>query len=318
MSGGRDQAGVALLSSGSALVFGGSNEGGQLWSAESYDRTSKRWTQANPLQGYGTSPSFYARNAAVVLPSGKVLVALPGFFDVYDPTTHSWYLTGLLSQAGAYDHAVAVLPSGKVIVAGGGTAAAEIYEVGKDPWPIGAMNTVRSNHTATTLPSGKVLVAGGWNNVDGQVATAELYDPVTERWTRTASMLSRRTMHTATLLPSGKVLVVGGGDPSFEELYDPTTETWTATWSMAEPRDSHTATLLPSGRVLVAGGADIDYVPLASAELYDPATGLWSRTGSMATARMEHTAVLLPTGEVLIAGGTDGIIVLQSAELYQP
>jgi hypothetical protein len=39
----------------------------------------------------------------------------------------------------------------------------------------------KAAHTATMLPNGKVLLAGGYN-----LATAELYDPMTGTWTNTA------------------------------------------------------------------------------------------------------------------------------------
>jgi hypothetical protein len=57
----------------------------------------------------------------------------------------------------------------------------------------------------------------------------------------------------------------------------------------------------------------------------DPFT--FSYTGSLITARVHHTATLLPSGKVLVVGGenlpvpgssTDNLIVLASAELYDP
>ncbi len=138
----------------------------------------------------------------------------------------------------------------------------------------------REFQTATLLPDGKVLVTGGYNSVSGFLASTELYDPASERWSSTARMNTPRWWHTATLLPNGTVLVAGSEDvgqagakpnasnvPASAELYDPATGTWTTTGSMITGRWVHTATLLTNGKVLVAGGYP---GPLASAELYDP------------------------------------------------
>ena len=80
--------------------------------------------------------------------------------------------------------------------------------------------------TAALLPGGTVLVAGG--DVDGPVASAELYDPRSRTWTTIATMTEPRWYHTATLLQDGTVLVTGSGAPTQDgpdsaaaELYDP-------------------------------------------------------------------------------------------------
>jgi N-acetylneuraminic acid mutarotase len=194
----------------------------------------------------------------------------------------------------------------------------------------GSLATARYGHTATSLPNGKVLVVGGYVEGQGDLATAELYDPASGTWTSTGSLATARDGHTATLLLNGKVLVAGGEsgfhNATTAELYDPTSGTWTTTGSVA-PGYRHTATLLPNGKVLVAGGFAIDFGygggSHAGAALYDPAGGTWTTTGQLATARDAHTATLLPNGKVLVAGGNNnqlfgGLGPLASAELYDP
>jgi hypothetical protein len=190
------------------------------------------------------------------------------------------------------------------------------------------MVVARSRHTATLLPSGKVLIAGGLGNSGGDVAIAELYDPVAGTFTATGSLLTPVQFHTATLLPNGEVLIAGGRDDlesfnsvAIAELYDPVARTFAATGSLALAREQHTATLLPNGQVLVAAGGDVSAGEqlLSSAELYNPATGTFTATGDLATARADHTATLLPTGQVLVAGGIGlGYVAISSSEMYDP
>jgi hypothetical protein len=95
----------------------------------------------------------------------------------------------------------------------------------------GSLATARYSHTATLLPNGKVLVAGG-AGASGTLASAELYDPASDRWTATGSLATARNNYTATFLPNGKVLVAGGyigSSLASAELYDPASGTWTAT-----------------------------------------------------------------------------------------
>jgi Galactose oxidase, central domain/IPT/TIG domain len=179
----------------------------------------------------------------------------------------------------------------------------------------GNMTTARSGHSATLLASGKVLIVGG-----GDDASAELFDPATEKFAPTGSLSTPRYGASANLLADGRVLIAGGfgttAGPdghlprlSSAELYDPQTGNFSATGSMTVGRILHTATLLNDGRVLIAGGTDESGgggAATASAELYDPVTGTFTTTGSMLSERAQHTATLLPSGEVLIAGGWNG------------
>ncbi len=78
------------------------------------------------------------------------------------------------------------------------------------------------------------MLVAGTENVDGAdlavdgngiPASAELYDPVSGKWTLTGSMVYGRWNHTATLLLNGDVIVSGGsgfsdgGFLSSAELY---------------------------------------------------------------------------------------------------
>jgi hypothetical protein len=213
----------------------------------------------------------------------------------------------------------------------------------------------RFRPTATLLPTGQVLVTGGYT--PGQTTSAELYDPVTERWRYTGSLIRARADHTATLLPNGFVLIAGGHGESVyrTELYDPATEMWSSSGSTTTVSSWHTATLLPDGKVLAIGNRSCTKVaelynpasgswsatpapPVygcaesatllasgevlvtdgAKAQLYDPATGQWRTTAAPRLVGARHTLTLLPNGQVLAAGGQVDDFSVDGAELYDP
>jgi hypothetical protein len=188
---------------------------------------------------------------------------------------------------------------------------------------VASLRAARSVHTVTALSSGQVLVVGGMASGGGHLASAELFDPATNRVETVASMATTRSGHTATLLSDGRVLIVGGYNGEYVnsvEVYNPAARRFTRTGDLVEGRSGHTATLLANGRVLITGGVGRGWTFLSSAELYDPATGTSAPTRSMASPRESHTATLLADGNVLIIGGHNGrrqaMEVYASAELY--
>src|SRR5262249_27520786 len=67
-------------------------------------------------------------------------------------------------------------------------------------------------HTGTLLPDGNVLLAGGTIPEGPYVSnTAGLFDPVTDTFVVTGSMLAERASHSATLLPNGEVIAAAMG-----------------------------------------------------------------------------------------------------------
>jgi hypothetical protein len=216
-----------------------------------------------------------------------------------------------------------LLPDGQVLVAGGSgssfaLASAELYNPATGTWSVtGSMHQGRSgvagdgDPSATLLPDGQVLIAGGEDAKFNPLASAELYNPATGKFTPTGSMTVPRAGQSATVLNNGQVLIAGGtGATAAAELYNPATGKFTATGSMSAPRGGNDATLLPGGDVLVTQGSAAGLF----AERYDPATGQWSNASTglptciyTMECRADSTATLLPTGNVLVAGGFVGL-----------
>lgn len=361
---------ASLLPNGLVLVTGGvasARAGAQsLASAELYDPQQDRWLPTGSL-GDGRM-----HHTATVLANGQLLVvggetSLGGgsrslaSAELFDPATNSWRPAGQLTLARG-GHSATLLPDGRVLVIGGESdrdapigarPAAEVYDPATNEWtPLQPMATdgatsantsfSRRHHTATMLANGRLLIAGGEPSraTDGGadlLATAGVYDPSANTWTRTGDLTAGRGGHTATLLPDGKILVVGGQTggargyraefaasrraPGTADLFDPATNQWSPAAAPVEERSSHTATALGDGRLLVVGGdgqTGADVAPLASAERYDPAAGVWT-SFRMTTPRSRHAAVLLPDGTVLVTGGASGKDGVQAtAERFLP
>ena len=348
MTHGRSDHTATALADGRVLVVGGYWSSLPIALAEVYDPATDSFTAT------GSLPTARAWGTATRLSDGRVLYAGgdPGAWDLsagmlasaelYDPRTGTFTPTGSMAT-GRNLHTATVLRDGRVLVTGGSDgphhalASAELYDPKTGTFsPTGSMKTARSFHTATLLADGRVLVTGGsavgWLASPGDfLATAEVYDPTTGRFSPTGSMTGERVFHTATLLADRRVLVTGGAyrpatDTTYSlasaELYDPKTGTFSPTGSMADLRTFHEATLLADGRVLVTGGDADGWTYsgsyLASAEIYDPKTGVFTSTGPMADTITSHTATLLPDGRVLVAGGFDGKADLATTELYDP
>ncbi|MER5711944.1 kelch repeat-containing protein [Streptomyces sp. NPDC002122] len=242
----------------------------------------------------------------------------------------AWAATGELPFAGFWGQpadAVVLLGDGRVLLAGGEdgrrapTAVTAVYDPAAGTWSAaGSMWTPRRLHTLTPLGDGRVLAVGGiGHGPDGPaegLATAEIHDPATGRWTPTGGLLQARFSHSATRLPDGRVLVAGGATarpgPSpytlrTAELYDPVTGQWTPARPMTDARFGHPAVRLGDGRVLVVGGVLSvgrgRYGALGYCETYDPGGGVWTPVGTLASSRKGHQATLLPDGGVLVTGG---------------
>jgi hypothetical protein len=294
----------------------------------------------------GSMHAPHTEGRATLLQTGQVLVtgansgggapALPSP-ELYNPAAGAWTVTGQMNTP-RIDATATLLPDGQVLAAGGAgasfaLASAELYNPATGTWSVtGSMHQGRSgvagdgDPSATLLPDGQVLVAGGEDAKFNALASAELYNPATGKFTPTGSMTTPRAGQSATLLPDGQVLIAGGtGATAAAELYNPATGKFTATGSMSGARTGNIGTLLPDGDVLVTGAASSGLF----AERYHPATGQWSNASTglgtcrpNAACREHSTATLLGTGNVLVAGGFVGLFqnlaTTAGAMLYHP
>ncbi|MFA5856266.1 MAG: S8 family serine peptidase [Candidatus Pacearchaeota archaeon] len=216
------------------------------------------------------------------------------------------------------------LNDGRVLVTGGQKDAsyisiAEIYNPATNSFSSintsGCASTIgRRAHTSTLLTDGNILIAGGYSS-SSITKTAEIFNPITNCFSRVGDLKETKAVHADTLLSDGKVLITGGNNRR-AELYDPNNKTFSYTiGNMSFARSGHSAVLLNSGEVLITGGQFLN-----SAEIYNPITGLFrNTTGIMTSARYGAASYLMEDGRVMIFGGlSDYNVELNTVEIYDP
>jgi hypothetical protein len=292
------------------------------------------------------------RPTTTLLPNGGVLIA-GGLITTTDTNAACVWFEGVgggnawtpgsgdsISETGNLtthrDASTATLMgNGLVLIAGGASqgrvlGTGELYNPATGTFAAihAPMTITRYHHTATLLPNGTVLIVGGNDQTNSNtLATAEIYDPVANKFTATSGggLNVARAYHAATVLPDGNVLITGGVDEAGQplqsaEIYDLVDQTfYLVAQPMIQTRSQHTSTLLANGTVLLAGGA-ITNGWLNESEIFDPTAGgtvsnddtagtftlTTNAAGSVVLnyKRDRHNALLVADGMVVAAGGT--------------
>ena len=188
-----------------------------------YDAQTNSWRDLTTAQ---KQLPLYPRT--FLAPDGAV-VSLSNYNDTTDRLdttgTGQWSYVDQTLDNNLHNYGPAVMyDAGKVAYIGGGnnpTANISLIDLGESSpsWRYGAdsMAQPRRQNDATILADGTVLITGGssvtgWNDPNGRISVAEIWDPVTEQVTQVAaaSDVYRGYHTTATLLPDGRVLITGG------------------------------------------------------------------------------------------------------------
>jgi hypothetical protein len=253
MSVGRCAHSLVKRANGQALATGGYDSSyTDLGSTETFDAATGRWVAGPSLR----SPRSY--HESTLLTNGEVLVAggsqLPS--ERLNSRGSSWQSAAAL-PASFFGHTLTSLPGAKAVVVGGESVLT--YTASLNIWsPVTtAPKVARYEHQTTVLKDGRLLIT------QGGTPSADLYDAVSNAWTKLGGMSTPRSSHTATVMPDGRVLIVGGYSSSLS--IDVNTETFNPTWGTFAPapelsagRVGHIAASLPNGSILIAGGFDLD------------------------------------------------------------
>lgn len=160
------------------------------------------------------------------------------------------------------------LPDGRVAAFGGHSFnfyrsnTADIYNPATNTFSQLTMQDYRDFAAIATLQNGKIFIAGGMSSDlgVGQLASTEIFDPVTNTFTAGPNMNNIKTMAQAATLTNGKVLIVGcwysTASASVAELFDPNLNTVTSTGSVIQARAYPVVVALSNGDALVFGGSD--------------------------------------------------------------
>lgn len=163
----------------------------------------------------------------------------------------------------------------------------------------------------TLLRNGRVLIAGGeydGNNVQAEVATAAIYDPVADTWTAIGHPTGWTQIGDApsAILADGRVLL-GDINGKRSAIYDPVANTWTAAATKDDARcTEETWVILPDQSILAI---ECDNQP--KAEKYIPAADKWVSAGTTPTTLVDTlsdevgAAIVLPDGRAFCIGATN-------------
>ncbi|MGZ8181375.1 MAG: kelch repeat-containing protein, partial [Methylobacter sp.] len=323
---------ATLLSDGRLMISGGLNADGMpLNSVEIWNPSSNTWSAGKPL--------IYPlqAHASSLLASGNVLVM--GGLTLKDmaaeramlwsKASEEWRPAGLIDipMYNRHYNRITLVP-----LADGSARAFTNYNIlqwqpAKAPTNSYPPYGERDVYASTLLNDGRILLTGGLMVSLGSshgaesppMDAAEIYDPVSNRFTATGRMNQSRFMHSAIALDNGDVVVAGGWvrtdeikfrrAANFPEVWNAKTGTWSMIQAIHfEAYDWVHLGRLQDGRVLFFASNETEEATspkLAEyrAWLWDPQTGLVESKQVPMKAHSGAAIAILPDGRVMRVGG---------------
>jgi hypothetical protein len=209
---------------------------------------------------------------------------------------------------------------GALLLLGAGGEAFRVDLASGAPTPLEARDAPRVPRRGAALSElgERLLLSGGSEDGGaGALATAELFDPVLERFTGEMVGLARpRARHAAVTLPGGSSLLIGGESEagaalgSVEVVSPGAGRAPRAYELLADARIAPRAVLLGQDRVLVGGGYRRDAsgtaLPVASVEILHTDVSLAGEaTTTLAPGALDRAFAALGPGSALAVGGCE-------------
>ncbi|XP_016663694.1 kelch-like protein 3 [Acyrthosiphon pisum] len=164
-----------------------------------------------------------------------------------------------------------------------------------------------------------IYAVGGYNDREGDLTSAEVFDSNTSAWYMISSMLTIRSLFAVGVL-NDLLYVVGGFDQSRQaldtvECYNPSYDMWSQVANMRVCRSGAGVGVL-NGELYAVGGDNGSNI-LSSVEKYTPSTGVWTTLPDIHFPR-KYAGVVALDGFLYVVGGMSEYSLLDSVEYYNP
>ncbi|KAM5148903.1 actin-binding protein IPP [Mantella aurantiaca] len=271
---------------------------------ERFDTFSQYWSTVSSLHRARSGTSAVTLEGRIYVLGGEKDSMIFDCVECYDPITKQWTAAPSMNQPRCGLGACACHGA---IYAMGGWVGSEIgdgierFSAEENRWQIvGKMSVPRYNF-ACCERQGLIYVVGGIGQEGLELSSAEVYDPISKRWTLLPPMGSRRAYLGVACL-NDCLYAVGGSNENQDALdtaerYSFEEELWAEVAPMKFPR-AGVSVISVNGLLYAAGGRAILHnfsapVTSDSVEVYNPHTDTWTEIGGMITSRCEGSLAVL-------------------------
>jgi N-acetylneuraminic acid mutarotase len=279
--------GQGAVVNGKLYVFGGFYNSSVQATTRSdvYDPATNTWTRIKDMPEKIT-------HAAVVV-KGTTIYIMGGFVGDHPApaTNHIWkydtrtntYIRGS-NLPSARGSGAAALIGGRYIHFFGGVNQNRtsdqrshwVLDTTTGKWVTHNSYPIGASHLAAIELNGKIYAMGGEQGLDeakGNVSTVYVYDPVTDAWTKKASMpVAKSHFSSSIFIRNGRIITIGGsgnggtnGVPQSEVAeYNPATNTWRTLTSLPMALKTPVAALINGKIIATTGNASGAAIPVAN------------------------------------------------------